>query len=110
MARTTRLERDFEARLIDALETMFPGCLITKGNSAYVQGIPDRLILWGPHWAMLEVKRSIDEPYRPNQEWYIDELNKMSFAAMICPENMEDVLNALQQSFGARRTTRFSQR
>lgn len=105
-----RLERDYQKHVIDTLDGLFPGAYILKNDSSYWQGIPDLLIVWGPHWGMLEVKRSINEAYEPNQEYHIDVLNHMSFCAMICPENEEEVLNALQSAFGTRRTTRFSQR
>lgn len=96
-----KLEREYQPRLKKRLEELFPGCYILKNDTRYKQGIPDLLILWGPHWAILEVKKSIDEPYRPNQEYYISELDKMSFSRMICPENEEEVLGDLQRAFGA---------
>lgn len=105
-----KLESKFQKHLIDTLEVMFPDCWILKNDSGYWQGIPDLSIFWHDRWAMLEVKRSIDESYEPNQEWNIEVLNRMSFCAMICPENEEEVLHALQQSFRARRPSRISQR
>lgn len=96
-----KLESEFQAQLHSELKLMFPGCVIHKLDANYQQGIPDTLILWGRHWAVLELKRSLDEDFEPNQEWFIDKLNKMSFSAMICPENKEDVLNALQLAFRA---------
>lgn len=103
-------EGRFKTRLIHTLEEMFPGCVILKNDANYMQGIPDLLILWRNMWGMLETKRSANESYEPNQEWYIDMLDSMSFAAMICPENEEEVLRALQSAFSARRQTRVSVR
>ena len=37
----------------------------------------------------VEVKRSINESFEPNQQYYLDMLNGMSFAACIYPENEE---------------------
>lgn len=95
------LERAYQPRLIKKLERMFPGCYVRKVDVQ--QGWPDLLILWGPYWAMLEVKREPPGPrdFQPNQEWWIEELNNMSFSACIYPENERQVLRALQQAFRA---------
>jgi hypothetical protein len=89
-------EREYQTELIRNIRHILPGCLILKNDTDYLQGIPDLLILHRDRWAMLEVKVSIDSPIRPNQEYYIDKLNGMSFAAFIYPENERAVLNALQ--------------
>lgn len=91
-------ESDYQSRLIKVLRDMFPGCVILKNDPEYLQGIPDLLILYGDNWAALEVKAYADAPEQPNQDYYVDELNKMSFAAFIYPENEEEVLDALQRS------------
>lgn len=93
------VESKFQRDVIDDLHEMFPGCMILKNDSGYKPGIPDLLILYKDKWAMLEVKKSEKSPYRPNQEWYIDLLDEMSFASMICPENKEMVYNDLQHAF-----------
>ena len=103
-------ESRFQRNLILESEEMFPGCIIMKNDCNYIQGIPDLTILFGKHWAVLECKRSMEEDYEPNQEYYLDRLDSMSFAAMICPENKEAVLYELQQSFSTRRTARLSKR
>lgn len=103
-------EREFQARLIKRLKTMFPGCVILKNDSAYLQGILDLSIFYQDRWAMLEVKATGDAPNQPNQEHYVELLNGMSFAAFIFPENEEEVIDALQQSFKPRRASRISKR
>jgi hypothetical protein len=102
------LESDVQKYIIDRLGEMLPGCYVLKNDSSYWQGIPDLLVVWQDRWAMLEVKRHINEGYEPNQEYHIDVLNRMSFCAMICPENMEEVLDALQSAFRRRRLPRLS--
>lgn len=92
------LERQYQAYLIKKLRDMFEGCIILKNDTDYIQGIPDLLILYGPRWAALEVKAYEDAPEQPNQAYYIEEMDDMSFAAFIYPEIEEDVLYALQQA------------
>jgi hypothetical protein len=96
MPRNSRLESGFQDRLIDTLKNMFPGCLIFKMER---QGIPDLLILYGEKWASLECKRSADAHRQPNQDYYVERMDDMSFSRFIYPENKEDVLRELQQAF-----------
>lgn len=93
------LENQFQSKLIDELKSMFPGCIVTKLDSGHIQGIPDLLILYKNKWASLECKKSADAKRQPNQEYYVGKMNEMSFSAFIYPENKEEVLNELQQSF-----------
>lgn len=91
-------ERVFQANLIKKLKDIFPGCIVLKNDPNYLQGFPDLLILYGGRWAALECKRSEIASRRPNQEYYIDILNSMSYASFVYPENEEDVLNDIQQA------------
>jgi hypothetical protein len=102
--RSSRLESGFQDRLRAELKELFPGCIISKLDNP--PGIPDLLILYNDRWALLECKRSKDAPKRPNQEYYVDKLNRMSFSRFIFPENKEEVLNELQQAFKSRRKAR----
>lgn len=95
-------ENAYQAKLIRKLKRMFPGCEILKNDSAYRQGILDLTILWGVHWAMLEVKASARSRHRPNQDYFVRQMNDMSFAAFIYPENEEEVLSALSEAFESR--------
>lgn len=95
------LENKFQSKLIKDIKDILPGCIVLKTDPNYIQGFPDLLILWGDRWASLEVKRSDNAPHQPNQEYYVGLLNSMSFARSIYPENKEEVLNAIQQSFGS---------
>lgn len=95
----SKLERDFQAALIKEIKSMFEGCMVMKLDSSYIQGIPDLLILYKNKWATLECKKNAKASKRPNQNYYVELMNKMSFSRFISPENKEDVLNELQRSF-----------
>lgn len=101
------LERDFQPTVIKAIERRMPEAIVTKIDP-YIQGIPDLLILFNDRWAMLECKKDRFAKHRPNQDYYIDILDRMSFAAFIYPENMEEILDAMEQSLRSKRHTRVS--
>lgn len=100
------LENKFKTQLVNELEEMFPGCIVVHLDPNEIQGIPDLLVLYGNKWAALEGKKSTNATHRPNQDYYVDLMNRMSFAAFIYPENKEEVLYELQQAFNVRRATR----
>lgn len=102
------LESEYQAKLIKKLRRMFPGCIILKNDTDYLQGIPDLTILYGLRWATLEVKASADAPIRPNQEYYVEEMREMSYSAFIYPENEREVLRELQQALEFPRDARVS--
>lgn len=93
------LERKFQSKLIQELKDIFPGCIITKLDSGHIQGIPDLLVLYQDKWATLECKKDEDASKQPNQDYYVGVMNEMSFSRFIYPDNKEEVLNELQQSF-----------
>lgn len=93
------LERTFQAKLIKELKALFEGCLVIKTDAGHRQGLPDLLVLFGNQWAALEVKRSVTAGTQPNQHHYVKLMDGMSFSRFICPENKEDVLRDLQQTF-----------
>lgn len=92
-------ENAYQSKLIKKLRTIFPGCVIVKNDPSYQQGILDLMILYGENWASLEVKDSAKSKVQPNQEYFVKQLDEMSFAAFIYPENEAEVLDALQQAF-----------
>ena len=93
------LENKFQSKLIKEIKDRFPGCIVMKNDSSYIQGIPDLIVLFRNKWAALEVKKSNTASHRPNQDYYVDKMNDMSYAAFIYPENKEEVLNGMARSF-----------
>jgi uncharacterized protein (DUF736 family) len=96
-------ESSYKKHVFDRLRLMFPGCEIIRTDSASQQGLPDHIILWGPYWASLEFKVSAKARRQPNQEYFVQRLDDMSFAAFIYPENEDEVLHALEQAFTSSR-------
>lgn len=94
-------ESAYQTKLIKKLNRMFPGCIILKNNPQQIQGIPDLVILFENYWAALEIKKSSTAESRPNQKYYVEQMQEMSFASFIYPENEDEVLNELQLAFGA---------
>lgn len=101
-------ESKFERDLMNEINSLFPGCVILKNDANLLQGFCDRLILYGPRWAALEVKASEDAEQQPNQEYYVDLLGSMGYASFVYPENKEQVLDELQRALRPGRPTRVS--
>lgn len=92
-------ERKFQSGLIREIKDKYPGCMVLKTDPNHIQGIPDLLVLHGKRWAALECKRDSKAKHRPNQDYYVEKMNKMSFARFIFPENKKEVLHDLQSTF-----------
>lgn len=92
-------ENSFQSKLVKELKSKFPGCIVQKEDSSLIQGIPDLLVLYNDKWASLECKRSEKESRQPNQEYYVEKMNQMSFSRFIYPENKDEVLKELENFF-----------
>lgn len=96
----SKLESKFQADLKKEIELRLDGSMVLVKPGMYVQGFPDLLILYKNQWAALECKKSMHERYEPNQEWYLETLDRMGIAYMICPENREEILDEICQALG----------
>lgn len=96
-------ENKFQADLIKEIKKRFPGAIVLKNDSSYLQGIPDLTVLWDKYWALLECKREDGAKHQANQDFYIKLADGMSFGRFIHPENKEAVLNEMERSFKIRR-------
>lgn len=95
-------EGRFKTELKKRMEVRFPGAIILKNDEQLCPGIFDLVILYGPWYAAVEVKRNGTAPYRPNQEYYLDLVQRMGgLAFTLYPENEEEVLDEIQRSFEA---------
>lgn len=88
-------ESKFQTELKNILKHEFPGCIVLKNDADYIQGIPDLTVLYKDKWATLEVKRSENASHQPNQDYYVEALDEMSFSRFIYPENKDQVLSDL---------------
>ena len=104
------LESKYQAELIKKLRIRFPGCIILKNDPTYMQGMLDLILLWHDRWAMLEVKANANSPEQPNQRYYVEQLDQMSYASFVYPEIEEEVLDEIQRQFETRRKARVSKR
>lgn len=92
-------ENQFQRTLVKEIRDHYNNeCIVTKLDSGYIQGIPDLLILHKDKWATLECKKSKNAHRQPNQQYYVNKMNKMSFSKFIYPENKEEVLNELYET------------
>lgn len=94
-------EGKFKKQLKQHINELFPEAIIMQTDPEQIQGIPDLLVLMNDKWAALEVKKSKKASRRPNQEYYVNLMNKMSYAAFVYPENEDGILDELQQTFGS---------
>ena len=94
------IESNFQRAVKKEIKERFPDCIIFKTDATQIQGIPDLMILYEDKWAALEVKKDANASHRPNQDYYVERANEMSFARFIFPENKQEVLDELQQAFG----------
>jgi hypothetical protein len=96
-------ESQYQSKLIKTIKKMFPGCIVLKNDSGYLQGVPDIIVLYENLWGSLEIKINEDAEVQPNQAYYIDKMDNMSFAAFIHPGNEAEVLHGLQEALGLAR-------
>lgn len=94
-----KLESKFQKDLMDEIKKLYPGCVVIKNDSGYIQGFPDWTILYKDKWAVLEAKRDRKAPAQPNQPYYVDKLNRMSYSRFVYPENKDEVLRELERVF-----------
>lgn len=97
------LEADFQSDLVKEIEEIFPGCVVLVKPGFYILGFPDLLVLYKNQWAALECKRKTPtkaSDFEPGQEWWLEKLDAVGFASMICPENRKEILDEMVRAFG----------
>ena len=93
-----KVETTFEREFCSDLKELIVGCTIVKLNSR--QGLPDRLVMLGDKYALLEFKQHEKAKHQPNQDYYVDKINSQGgFARFIYPENSGEILDELLKWF-----------
>ena len=88
-------ESKFQAKLIKDIKERLPDCIVLKNDPTYLQGIPDLTVFNNDKWATLEVKKSANAAHQPNQDYYVEKMDRMSFSRFIYPENRDAVFSDL---------------
>lgn len=96
----TKPETRYQASVVRRLENEFPSCVVIRLDPRLVQGYPDLLILHNDRWAMLEVKLTADAAQQPNQPYYVEMFDRMSYCAFIYPDIEDVIFDDLQQALG----------
>ena len=88
-------ESKFQAKLIKDIKERLPDCIMLKSDPTYLQGIPDLTVFNNDKWATLEVKKSANATHQPNQDYYVEMMDRMSFSRFVYPENRDAVFSDL---------------
>lgn len=88
-------ENKFQAKLIKDIKERLPDCIVLKNDPTYLQGIPDLTVFNNDKWATLEVKKSANASHQPNQDYYVEMMDHMSFSRFVYPENRDTVFSDL---------------
>ena len=95
-------ENEFQSKVIKEIKKIFPKSIVIKTDPGYLQGVPDLLVLLDNTWFALEVKKNATAKHRPNQDYYVSLMNRMSWARFVHPENFKEVVNELARAFGVK--------
>ena len=88
-------ESKFQAKLIKDIKERLPDCIVLKNDPTYLQGIPDLTVFNNNKWATLEVKKSANASHQPNQDYYVEMMDRMSFSRFVYPEQRDTVFSDL---------------
>lgn len=93
------LEKTFQVPFINFLRDRYPGAIVIKTDPSYIRSFPDLLFLFGRNWAAFEAKRGVYAPKQPNQDYYVETLDNMSFARFVNKRNYLEVVHEMEQTF-----------
>lgn len=68
-------------------------------NKSQRRSTLDTIFLGRRVWAALEFKKEKGASEQPNQDYYVDKWNKLSYARIVYPDNAEEVLDELEELF-----------
>ena len=98
--RPTTTERDLQAELVKWLKNLSREISVLKINvtAGVPQGFPDLLVLHNGGFIAIELKKSNEAQYRPNQQYYLARFNRMRHgnAFVYMPETSDFVKNRIK--------------
>ena len=99
--RPTKTERQLQAELVKWLKSLSRNITVLKINvtAGVPQGFPDLLVLYNGGFIAIELKKSNEAPYRPNQQYYLARFNAMKHgkAFVYMPETSDFVKNSIKK-------------
>lgn len=90
-------EAEFQADFVSSLRDMGCVCLKQDPTVGRQKGVPDYLIIYRSKWMFLEFKASLDSPYRPGQEHWLETLSKWGYAKRVCPETARMIKSEIER-------------
>lgn len=99
-SRDRTLEAAVQARFVKRLRKTFgEDVIILKNDTGFLQGIMDLTVILPGFIAFIEVKPYVGAPYEPNQEYYLDLVDRLGFfSCTLWPENEEEVFDVIQRA------------
>ena len=93
-------EANFKTELYEKIRNEFPGSEVVPNDPGHRQGFPDATVYFpNVKYFLLDGKRNITSPKRPNQDYYVNESPLSSNAMFVYPENEKDVLKELKRRY-----------
>lgn len=92
------LESEFKRKFKNMLEQSYPGCVLVDINPEQFRSFPDLLFLYDKFWATFEMKRTVGSAVRPNQPYWVEKLDNMSFSRFVEPGTAKEVLDDLARA------------
>lgn len=91
------MERKTQEKLIKFLKFKGAYVIKTKPGLGTPTGCPDVIALYEGFWGAFECKATANAPFQPLQKETIEKFDKWSYARVVYPENLQDVIAELER-------------
>ena len=91
------MEAKTQSKLIKWLKAHGYFVIKTKPGPGVPVGTPDVFAVKEGFWAAFEVKASRNAPFQPLQKRTVEKLNKWSYAKVVYPQNLDEILEELER-------------
>lgn len=89
------MEKKAQDKLVKYLKSKKCYVLRLRSGPNYPAGCPDIIALYEGFWAAFEVKASPTAKFQPLQKETIEKFEQWSFARVVYPENVDEVIGEL---------------